>query len=244
MTVSYGRYDDFPGWEAAGEFFGTLIRRSGARSVLEIGAGANPTLSPSYVREHGLRYTTNDVAAEELAKAGPDYRTLCLDMASADAAALPAGAFDFVFSRMVNEHVSDGARYYRNIHRALAPGGITAHCFSTLYALPFLVNRLLPEALAGRLFDAVVPPAGARHQRFRAHYSWSRGPSRRMIERLAGIGFEVLEYRGYFGHRYYDRPGLGPLNLLEQAKAAWLLERPLPSLTSYAALVLRKPRAG
>lgn len=242
MTVAYGGYDDFPGWEAAGDFFGALIRGSGARSVLEIGAGANPTLSPAYVREEGLDYTTNDVSAEELAKAGPEYRTLCLDMATADASALPAEAFDFVFSRMVNEHVSDGERYYRNIHRTLMPGGITAHCFSTLYALPFLVNRLLPEAVAGRVFDAVVPRAGGRHQRFRAHYSWSRGPSARMIARLSGVGFEVLEYRGYFGHRYYDRPGLGPLNRLELAKSEWLVERPLPALTSYAAVVLRKPR--
>ena len=208
--------------------------------MLEIGAGANPTLSPSYVRRHDLEYTTNDVSAAELERAGADYRTLCLDMATADGTAVPEGAFDFVFSRMVNEHVSDGERYHRNIHRALRPGGISAHCFSTLFALPFLVNRLLPESIAGRLFNAVVPRAGGRHDRFRAHYSWSRGPSPTMIARLDAVGFDVLEYRGYFGHRYYDRGGLGPLARLEEAKAAWLLRRPVPALTSYAAVVLRK----
>jgi SAM-dependent methyltransferase len=239
--VAYGGYDDFPGWDGAPQFFRSLIERSGARSVLEIGAGANPTLAPAYVREQGLRYTTNDVSTEELAKAGPDYETLCLDMATADRGALPESAFDLIFSRMVNEHVSDGRRYYRNILDTLAPGGISAHCFSTLYAAPFVVNRLLPDSLSGRLFEAVVPRAGGRHDKFSAHYSWSRGPSRRMIDRLTGLGFEVVEYRGYFGHRYYARRGLGLLNRLEEVKSAWLLEHPLPALTSYAAVILRKP---
>ena len=50
--------------------------------MLEIGSGANPTLSPAEVSARGLRYTTNDVSAEELAKADPAYATLLLDMAS------------------------------------------------------------------------------------------------------------------------------------------------------------------
>lgn len=240
MRIAYGHHDDFPGWGGAPDFFGGLIERNGARSVLEIGAGANPTLSPAYVRARRLRYTTNDVSQEELAKAGPSYETLCLDMATADVAALPRERFDFVFSRMVSEHVADGERLHRNIFTVLAPGGISAHCFPTLYALPFLANRLLPEAVARRALDAVSPRDLHRHGKFRAHYSWSRGPTRAMIHRFRALGFEVVEYHGFFGHRYYDRR-IPWLSRLEAAKAAWLREHPIPPLTSYAAVVLRRP---
>jgi len=131
--------------------------------VLEIGSGANPTLPPGEVGARGLRYTTNDLSAGELAKAGPAYETLLLDMATAGRGALPRGSFDLVFSRMVNEHIADGERYYRNIYDVLRPGGVTAHCFSTLYARPFVVNHLVPERVASRLLDAFAPrerPAG------------------------------------------------------------------------------------
>ena len=241
MAISYGRYDDFPGWAGAAGFFGELIELNGARTVLEIGSGANPTLSPSYVSARRLSYTTNDVSEEELAKAEPSYETLCLDMATADGSRLPRDRFDFVFSRMVNEHVADGARYYRNIFEVLRPGGVSAHCFSTLYALPFVVNRLLPEAISSKVLDAVAPRDRHQHDKFRAHYSWSRGPTRRMLARLGGVGFEIVEYRGFFGHRYYERVPSGLLARLETAKSTWLQRHPLPGLTSYAAVVLRKP---
>lgn len=241
MEILYGGYDDFPGWSQAPAFFGALVERNGSRTVLEIGSGANPTLSPSYVRERGLRYTTNDVSEAELAKAGPAYETLCVDMATADDAALPREAFDLVFSRMVNEHVEDGERFHRNIFRALTPGGVSAHCFSTLYALPFVANRLLPEPIADRVLDALAPRDRHRHDKFRAHYSWSRGPTGRMIDRLRGLGFEIVQYQGFFGHRYYDRGLPAWVPRLERAKSAWLQRHPVPLLTSYAAVVLRKP---
>ena len=211
--------------------------------MLEIGSGANPTLSPEQLRRLGVRYTTNDRAASELAKADPAYETLLLDMAAPRPPTLPLGAFDLIFSRMVNEHVDDGERYYRNIFDALRPGGVTAHCFSTLYALPFVVNRLLPERLAGRVLDIVNPREDPYMQdKFPARYSWSRGPTRRAIARLRGLGYEVAEYHGYFGHPYYERAALRPVRALEEAKAGWLCRHPIPALTSYAVVILRKPQ--
>lgn len=245
MTVSYAHYRDFPGWGGAAGFLAALVQREGSASVLEIGSGANPTLSPAQVRELGVRYTTNDRCAEELAKADRAYEILLLDLAGPSCGGLPQEEFDLVFSRMVNEHVDDGERYYRNIFTALRPGGVTAHCFSTLYALPFVVNRVVPETLAGRLLDVFNPRQDPYMQdKFPARYSWSRGPTRRTIGRLTRLGYEVVEYRGYFGHPYYDRPALRPARALEQAKAEWLCRHPLPLLTSYAVVILRKPRYG
>lgn len=243
MKIAFGHYLEFPGWAQAPRFLASVIERESCESVLELGSGANPTLSRAELEARGLRYTTNDRSAGELAKAGPGFETLLLDMATASPAELPRERFDLVFSRMVNEHVEDGERYYRNIFDVLRPGGVTAHCFSTLYALPFVVNRLLPERLASRLLDVVNPrPDRYQQEKFPARYSWSRGPSTRMIDKLTGLGYEILEYRGYFGHPYYDRTALRPLRALEQAKAAWLCRHPIPALTSYAVVILRKPR--
>lgn len=241
MSVSYHTYHEFPGWSGGPGFFASLINREGSTAILEIGAGANPTLPPSYVDASEVSYTTNDVSPAELEKAGPSYERLCLDMAAVNPATLPRQMYDFVFSRMVAEHVANGEAYYRNIWAALKPGGVTAHCFSTLYAAPFLVNHVLPEPVSSRLLDASAPRDRYQKDKFRAAYSWSRGPSRRMLARLHGLGFEIDEYRGFFGHAYYDNRALRILHRLEQRKAAWLREHPVPALTSYAVVVLRKP---
>jgi SAM-dependent methyltransferase len=242
VNVLYDHYRAFPGWTAAPQFLSAVIERESSTSVLEIGSGANPTLAPEELEARNIRYTANDRSASELAKASPAYETLVLDMATASRTALPRERFDLVFSRMVNEHVADGERYYGNIFDVLRPGGVTAHCFSTLYALPFVVNRVLPERVASRVLDVVNPRDRYQQDKFPARYSWARGPTRRMLARLSRLGYEVLEYRGYFGHPYYNRPALRPVRALEEAKAAWLCRHPLPALTSYAVVILRKPR--
>lgn len=243
MKIAYGHHAQFPGWPmAAPRFLSSIVERESCTSVMEIGSGANPTLSPTEIDTRGLRYTTNDLSASELAKAGPAYETLLLDMVTASPAALPREAFDLVFSRMVNEHVADGERYHRNIFDVLRPGGVAVHCFSTLYALPFVVNRLLPERVASRALDVFFPRDRYQQDKFPARYSWSRGPSKRMIERLSRLGYEIIEYHGYFGHDYYNRPAFRLVRMLEEAKSAWLCHHPIPALTSYAVVILRKPR--
>lgn len=206
--------------------------------MLEVGSGANPTLDPATVERLGIAYTANDIAAEELAKADGRYQRLVLDVSGDVVHSACVGAYDFIFSRMVNEHVADGARYYRNLQAMLTPGGVTVHWFSTLYALPFLLNAALPEALTDRLLDWFAPRDRHQHGKFKAHYSWSRGPTPARVAAFEAMGFEVLQYHGYFGHWYYRRLGL--VHRLEMAKARWLARHPFPALTSYACVALRK----
>ena len=85
----------------------------------------------------------------------------------------------------------------------------------------------------------VSPRDEHRHGKFRAWYSWSRGPTRRMVARFRGMGFGVLEYHGYFGHDYYERR-LPLLHHLEERKTRFLLKHPIALATAYAGVVLRK----
>ena len=240
MVFRFDTHHEFPGWDKASTLILRLIEQHHCKRILEVGGGANPCLSLDAIAAYDLDYTTNDVSPVELAKADDRYKTLCLDVGGALPPAAPRESFDLIFSRMVNEHVADGARYYRNIYQLLSRGGYTFHCFSTPFTLPFVVNRVLPERLSSLLLDAVAPRDDPEHHgKFHAYYNWCVGPSVRMVQRLSDIGFDVLEYNGYFGHEYYA--AYPALQRLEEAKATWLSQHPTHLLTSYASLLLRRP---
>lgn len=239
MTVSYGLVENFEGWSGASALFQSLIEIHSSKRILEIGSGANPTLTPEYVRANGLSYVTSDLSSEELAKADSAFETLVLDMSANNLDPTFNGSFDLICSRMVNEHIRSGRQYHSNIHSLLRPGGIAVHCFSTLWTLPFAANRALPEPLSDFLLRVFNPREDAhKHGKFRAYYSWSRGPTRQMLERFNALGFQIVRYTGYFGHPYYRR--VLPLQHLEKMKSQYLLRHPNPQLCSYATLVLRK----
>ena len=146
------------------------------------------------------------------------------------------GPFDAVFSRWTAEHVRDGERFHRHVFELLRPGGTAVHMFPTLYALPFLVNRMLPPALSSGVLFRACP---ARHAKFRPYYSWCRGPSRAQLARLRSVGFSIERYTGYFGHAFYRR--IKPLSAAESAFVGVMVDHPLPALTSFALVVLRRP---
>lgn len=240
MKIMYKNVKDFPGWDLADDFLKELINQYRPTNVLEIGSGATPTLKLDFIKAQNINYTTNDIDAGELQKADSQLKTLHFDFCNKE---LPAGlinSYDLVFSRMVNEHVQDGKQYYENIHSVLKEGGITCHCFSTLYSLPFLVNKIIPEEVSNFLLQTFAPRDQYSHGKFKAYYSWSRGPTKKMIHRFNQLGYEVIEYTGFFGHDYYKKR-LGFLDFLERAKSEFLLSHfQNPYLTAYACIILRK----
>lgn len=226
------------GWGAYAPSLRTLIREHGLRNVIEIGGGANPSFKPDEVRTLGLDYTLLDISQTELDKAPAGYRTLCADIAS-PTLALDA-EHDFAFSHMLAEHVRDGECFHRNVWRLLRPGGYALHFFPTLWAPPFVVNRMLPERAADGLLRRLAPGRDRyRQAKFPAYYDWCRGPTRSQIARFERLGYQVETYDGYFGHgRYYGR-----VPLLRKLHLRWcehLSRHPLPVFTSFAMLLLRK----
>ncbi len=216
-----------------------VVVTHGLRAVCDVGGGANPVLSPDFIRARALDYTLLDVSRAELDKAPEDYTKVCADICRPQPDL--AGHFDLVFSRMLVEHVPDAAALHANILAMLRPGGYALHFFPTLYALPFLLNRWAPEQYTDRLLQRVFPgrEKSGRCAKFPAYYDWCYGPLPRQYERFQGLGFDVVEYRGYFGHAaYYDK--LGPLRALHRMKTEYLIRRPHPRLTSYALVLLRK----
>lgn len=240
MRIGFDYWENFRGWAQAPGYLKSLLAEYGCRRILEVGSGANPTLAPEDVRGHATRYVTSDLSEEELAKADAAFERLVLDLSAPVIDSDLQNKFDCVFSRMVGEHIRNGEQYHKNIFGVLRPGGIAVHCFSTLGTLPFAINRIVPDCVADRLLQMFAPRDSYKHGRFKAYYSWGSGPSKAMIARFESLGYEVIEYTGYYGHGYYTQR-LPWLDRIERIKSRYLLHHPIPQLCSYATLVLRKP---
>jgi 2-polyprenyl-3-methyl-5-hydroxy-6-metoxy-1,4-benzoquinol methylase len=217
-----------------------LIEETRAQRVCELGAGANPALTLEEVRSRQLDYVLVDADVDELAKADARYRSIVADV-TAPGLKL-GGRYDVVFSKTLVEHVRDPEAFHRNVFELLRPGGKVLHFFPTLYAPPFLLNRLLPETVTRQLLERAQ--SGREQEgtsaKFRAYYRWCRGPTLRQIGRFRRLGYEVERYVGFFGHSgYFER--VRTLRRLDEAVAAFLVRHPHPLLTSYAHVVLAKP---
>jgi SAM-dependent methyltransferase len=207
-------------------------------AICDIGAGANPTFPIEHALRNNVAVTLLDISSVELAKAPSGYRTIVADIA--DPTLDVSDRFDVVCSRMLAEHVRDARVFHTNVHRLLRPGGHAIHFFPTLWTLPFVVNRFVPESLASRLFRAARTGRDPwREGKFPAYYRMCRGPTPRQLRGLTNLGFEVLDYYSFFGHAYYVR--LPILQALQERWARALVRRPVPHLTSYAIVVLGRP---
>jgi len=214
-----------------------LIAEYGHHDICDIGGGRTPLLWPKEVADLGVEYTLIDVSADELELAPEGHHTLCMDVT---APLDPANRerFDLIFSKFVAEHVPDGPAMHRNIFEMLRPGGHAFHLFPTLYHPAFVVNRILPMHLTDRLRNAM---SGVKYPKFPAVYSMCRGPSPARLEAFRAMGYEVVEYTGFYGTPYLSR--IPVANRADRAVNAWLARRRVRNLTSYAFLLLRKPPA-
>jgi 2-polyprenyl-3-methyl-5-hydroxy-6-metoxy-1,4-benzoquinol methylase len=213
---------------------------SGAKRFCDIGGGAQPVIAPARIEELELEYVVLDESHVELDKGAAGYEQLRASILDADAIGelvRERGPFEVAVSRWTAEHVPDGRRFHENVYRMLRPGGLAIHVFPTLYALPFVLNRVLPPALSALVLSGAQPEREA--EKFRPYYSWCRGPSRRQIQRLESVGFRVERYTGFFGHGYFAR--IKPLHAANRQLTERLVARPLPSMTSFALVVLRRP---
>lgn len=236
--IYYGLSSD--AWADVVPLIERLILERGCRRVVEIGGGANPTFALEFVERHGIEYTLLDISQVELDKAPDGYRKVRADICAPQIPLDNAG-YDFAFSRMLAEHVPNGERFHRNVHSLLKQGGVAFHFFPTLFAPPFIVNLLLPEKLAEGLLHLLQPGRERRGKlgKFPAHYQWCRGPLKSQIGKFEGVGFDVVEYAGFYGHdAYYQK--MPPVLRIHQWICRLLRLHPVAAVTSFAHVLLAK----
>ncbi|WP_057884585.1 class I SAM-dependent methyltransferase [Tsuneonella troitsensis] len=193
-------------WNTSMEQFGdelkAIVERYDHADLLELGAGRWPSFRldemPSSIRS----YTVNDISAEELALLPEGYDKARFDV-SGDASEF-ANSYDVVFSRFLAEHVPDGEAMHRNVYKVLRQGGRAFHLIPTLYAVPFLVNKYLPDSISSRVLKTFSPRRSIS-PKFPAPYSACYANPDRMIKLLKSVGYREVTFRNFYGHFYYEK---------------------------------------
>ena len=230
-------------WDNYKPFVTRLSQEWGLTRHLDIGGGRDPLFDPEEAKALGLSVTLNDISGEELARAPASYAKIQCDIASPDTMrTIPAGAFDFVYSRMVMEHVRDARQLWANQHAMLAPGGVALAFVPTLYAPAFALNHAIPESVSSAIVRRLFPD---RHEegdnpKFPAFYDLCLGDEKKVAPVLREIGFSEVMVVPFWGYSYFWKiPGL------KQVDAAFTKlsrERDWRSLTSFAYIIGVKAR--
>ncbi|MCB2074244.1 MAG: class I SAM-dependent methyltransferase [Novosphingobium sp.] len=203
--------------------------------ILELGGGRWPSFRLDEMPDNLATYTVNDVSAHELSLLPSGYEKACFDVCG-DASAF-SGRYDVVFSRFLAEHVGNGRAMHRNVYEVLKPGGVAFHLIPTLFALPFVANRLMPEKL-GQTVLALISRRRDISPKFPARYSACRGDTPSMRRMFEEIGYGRIEIRNFYGHFYYEQiPGLREI---EARFSAFASRRGWSWCTSYAYLTVQK----
>lgn len=229
-------------WINYNSYLEDLATRSDVKKVCEIGGGANPSLSLDFIKKYSLEYTIVDISGEELEKAPDEYRKIVADITSPNLSL--DGEYDLVFSKMLAEHVKSGLDFHTNVLRLLREGGYAFHFFPTFYAIPYIINFLIPGWLSEQVLLFVQPfrIKKGNHPKIKAYYSWCRGPLSGQINRFEGLGYSVEEYIGFFGHAYYQK--IKPIQALQETISHLLVKYPLPGMTTFAYILLSKKFGG
>ena len=212
-----------------------LVASYPAARILELGAGRWPSFRIAEMPSTVESYTVNDISAEELALLPAGYDKACFDV-SGDASSFN-DTYDVVFSRFLAEHVRDGVAMHRNVFRVLKRGGVAFHLIPTLYALPFVLNKLAPERLTSPLLKW-LSPRRTISPKFPAYYSACYGNPTRMISMLSDIGYRRIEIRPFFGHFYYEKIPL--ISSVHRRFTSIAANRKWTHLSSYAYITAHK----
>lgn len=189
-----------------------IARRKGLKRHLEIGGGRDPLFLPDEVAALGFDVTLNDISAHELSRAPTGYATVLCDIAGDEAkSVLGRERYDIAYSRMVMEHVPDVARMWENIAYTLAPGGLAFSFFPTLYAPPYVLNRLIPEKMSRWMLETVFPDRkeDGDNPKFPAYYDYCFSEDSKIVPMLKRAGFSDVAIFPFWGYSYFWKfPGI------------------------------------
>lgn len=169
-----------------------------AADVVDAGGGRTWHLQS---RRAGQTIVGVDIDARELALNAVYTDRIEVDVCGAGGLGVPDGSADLVLARAVIEHLPDTPAFLRNVYRALRPGGHAVAAFANKRALPMLLNRAIPHALAERLLMALVPGTDQGLGGFRAHYGQCTPRAFRSAAERAGFAV-VREEAGYYSSSY------------------------------------------
>jgi SAM-dependent methyltransferase len=239
VDAGYQPYEDWS-WRGYRLAILAFAKEYNLTRLMEIGGGRRPLFTPQECAEHGFQTTINDISAVELENMKVDFNTACFDISGdISSPGIVKGTYDLIYSRMVFEHVKDVEKAWANIYELLAPGGVAIAFYPTLYALPFLVNKLIPESVSTKIVDALYGfRKGEDMLKFPAYYDHCYGDEKRVKPMLDKIGFSDSAVLPFYGHDYFKK--LPVLREIDNAIHDLARRNNMASLSSYAYAVVRK----
>jgi len=226
-------------WQNYKDEVAQLIAAKASPDIIEIGAGRSPLFSQLDLPANVHSYTISDISRRELELAPGPWNRACFDVCGD--VRCHHGKFDVAFTRMLAEHVTDGYRFHANVFSLLKSGGVAFHFLPTLYSPPFVINKLLPEALSGWLLRALFAERNDDAiPKFPARYSMCRGKSSRQMRRLRSIGYANVDVKTFYGHDYFSKIPL--IRELDRGLTRLAYTKGLAQLGAYAYLTLAKPQ--
>lgn len=218
-----------------------VAREYGLKRHFEIGGGRDPLFSPDDLARHDFSVAINDISEHELALAPDGFEKVLCDISAPNAAtAIGAGRYDFAYCRMVMEHVRDVPQMWRNVAALLQPGGVALSFFPTLFAPPFVVNRLMPERLTHSALVTLFPERAAHggDPKFPAFYDHCRSSEQVIAPMLAEAGFSDVTILPFYGYAYFWKiPGL---KQIDAAFTRLAREKDWRTFSSFAYVIARK----
>jgi SAM-dependent methyltransferase len=213
-----------------------LMEAYEAPRILELGGGRKPSFTLADLPSNVSSYTVNDISAEELALTAPEYEKAQFDVIG-DVSEF-AGQFDVVFSRTLAEHVRDGQAMHQNVLKLLKPNGVAFHLAPTLYAPPFVINKILPETLSRKALLSFFPNRRTEYPKFPAYYSWCFGNRKKMERMLRRLGYRDVEVTTFYGHSYFEK--IPVVRELDRAFSALAARKDWSTFGSFVHIVGRK----
>lgn len=226
-------------WDTAMLGYGAELKRivSGYRDadILELGAGRWASFPLEEMPDTIRSYTVNDISEDELALLPEGYDKAPFDV-SGDASNF-RDTYDVVFSRFLAEHVPDGEAMHRNVFSVLRKGGTAFHLIPTLYAVPFLVNKYIPEKV-GDVFLKLFTGSRRTSPKFPAPYSACYANPDKMVAMLKGMGYSDVKFRNFYGHFYYEK--IPVLNTVHEKFSAIAADNDWHQFGTYAYITATK----
>jgi SAM-dependent methyltransferase len=214
-----------------------VMKLASNRSLLEIGAGRRPLVIPSEIIRQKIDYTANDAEASELDLIPYPTRKAVFD-ACGDFPPEYLDRFDVICSKMVQEHVKSGQKFYHNIFKLPKAGGIAINFHPTLYCPPFVINRILPS----RLSETILSMLNRQRNKsnipvFPATYElcYSTRKTELCIKKL---GFSAVSIIPFYHHEYFKK--FPVLRWFDDALATWAQTQDIRILSSYAYTLVKK----
>lgn len=177
-----------------------LLGRPGVNTVIDVGGGRTWYFGEEWWQNPKFKLIGIDVDPAEL-----ELNPKLDERVTADVSktlGVPDGSVDLVLCRAVVEHLPDNAAFLRNVERALRPGGKAAFVFVNKWSPPMILNRILPQAVSGRLLHALVPGSDGICG-FKAHYDKCTFTDFKRAIEDAGLEIEY-EYASYYSSSYFQ----------------------------------------